>query len=134
MAQHKGEIVEDIVRRSGFSLKKLSERLRISRNTLYNRFKDPDLSYEFITAVGDIIHYDFSLDFDELRSGANEMSEKSIGYMDRDAAELLKLEKKYMSLLERYNKLLSILVRLANTNELQTLRREILRFLEENTI
>jgi hypothetical protein len=36
-------------------------------------------------------------------------------------------------LLERYNKLLNILVRLANTNELQTLRKEILLFLERNT-
>ena len=134
MNKHRGEIVEDAVRKSGFSLKKLSERLRISRNTLYNRFKEPDLSYEFIREVGNIIHYNFSLDFAELREEADEISESPIGYMDRDAAELLRLQKKYTSLLERYNKLLSILSRWAHTNEMQTLRKEIFRFLDNNTI
>ena len=132
MTKHRGELVEDAVRRSGFSLKKLSERLRISRNTLYNRFKEPDLSYEFIIAVGNIIHYNFELDFPELKEMDNGVGESPIGYIDRDAVELVRLEKKYMALLERYNKLLNILVRLANTNELQTLRKEILLFLEKN--
>ncbi|MFM2428509.1 MAG: hypothetical protein RL012_393 [Bacteroidota bacterium] len=134
MKKHRGEIVEVVVRKSGFSLKKLSERLGISRNTLYNRFREPELSYGFIRAVGNIIHYNFEIDFAELNEGSNELSEGPIGYIDRDAVELLSLEKKYTALLERYNKLLGILVRLANTNELQTLRKEILRFLEENTI
>jgi len=134
MKKHRGEIVEDAIRKSGFSLKKLSERLGISRNTLYNRFKEPELSYGFIRAVGNIIHYNFEIDFAELHEEANELSEGPVSYMDRDAVELLSLEKKYTALLERYNKLLGILVRLANTNELQTLRKEILRFLEENTI
>ena len=134
MEKHRGEIVENATRKSGFSLKKLSERLRISRNTLYNRFKEPELSYEFIKAVGNIIHYNFAIDFAELREGGSAVGEGPIGYMDRDAAELLRLEKKYTSLLERYNKLLSILARWAYTNELQTLRREILNFLENNTI
>ncbi|MEL6606959.1 MAG: helix-turn-helix domain-containing protein, partial [Bacteroidota bacterium] len=52
MKKHRGEIVEEAVRRSGFSIKKLAERLKISRNTLYNRFKEPELSYDFIAAVG----------------------------------------------------------------------------------
>jgi lambda repressor-like predicted transcriptional regulator len=134
MKKHRGEIVEDAIRKSGFSLKKLSERLGISRNTLYNRFKDPELSYEFIIAVGNVIHYNFELDFAELRTGDNEISESPIGYLERDAVELLKLKKKYTDLLERYNKLLGILVRLSNTNELQIIRKEVLRFLEDNTV
>jgi DNA-binding Lrp family transcriptional regulator len=134
MQKHRGEIVENVIRKSGFSLKKLSERLGISRNTLYNRFKEPELSYGFIRAVGNIIHYNFEADFVELHEEAHAVSEGPINYMDRDAVELLRLEKKYTVLLERYNKLLGILVKLANTNELQTLKKEILRFLEENTI
>lgn len=134
MEKHRGEIVEDAIRKSGFSLKKLSERLGISRNTLYNRFRDSRLSYEFIIAVGNIIHYNFSLDFAELRSETNEVSEGPINYIERDDVELLKLKKKYTDLLERYNKLLGILVRLANANELHTVKKEILRFLEDNTV
>jgi len=135
MKKHRGEIVEEAIRKSGFSLKKLSERLGISRNTLYNRFKEPELSYEFIIAVSNVIHYNFGIDFPELqKTEVNEVSERPVNYVDRDAIELLRLEKKYMGLLERYNKLLGILVRLSNTNELQTLRKEILRFLEENSV
>lgn len=134
MKKHRGEIVEDAVRKSGFSLKKLSERLRVSRNTLYNRFREPELSYEFINAVGNIIHYDFSIDFVELREGSDEISESPVSYIDRDAAELLRLEKKYTGLLERYNKLLGILARWAHTNEMQTLRKEIVKFLENTTV
>ncbi|MHA7877753.1 MAG: helix-turn-helix domain-containing protein [Bacteroidota bacterium] len=134
MQKHRGEIVEDAVRKSGFSLKKLSERLKISRNTLYNRFREPELSYEFIRAVGDIIHYNFSIDFAELQEEIDEMGESPMSYTDQDTAELLRLEKKYTGLLERYNKLLSILARCAHASELQTLRKEIFRFLENDSV
>ena len=130
MKKHRGEIVEEAIRRSGFSIKKLAERLKISRNTLYNRFKDPDLSSEFITAVSNIIHYNFAIDFPELKAESNEFGD--IDSLDRNVVELLRLEKKYTGLLERYNKLMGIMLRLANTNELETLRKEILRFLENN--
>lgn len=125
-------MVEEAVRRSGFSIKKLSERLNISRNTLYNRFKDPKVSYEFITAVSKIIHYDFSIDFPELETAFNRVSERPGNYLDRDTVELLRLEKKYIALLERHNKLLGILVKLTSTNELEILRKEILRFIKNN--
>ncbi len=137
MAEHRGEIVEQIVRKSGFSLKKLAERLGISRNTLYNRFGDPNLSYEFIIKVSNVIHYDFTLDFPETKEKVQEKEEKEAreqegtDYIDRYTAELLKLERKYTNLLERYNKLLGTLVHLANNNELQTIKKEILHFIED---
>ena len=134
MAKHRGEIVEEAIRKSGFSVKKLAERLKISRNTLYNRFKDPELNYEFIIAVGNIIHYNFAVDFPELEAEDNQVGEGHINYLNRDTAELLKLEKKYTGLLERYNELLSILIKVANNNELETLRKQILRFLDDNPI
>lgn len=130
MNKHRGEIVEEAIRKSGFSIKKLAERLKISRNTLYNRFKEPALSYEFITAVGSVIHYNFAIDFPEIEEEINKVGEGPISYVERNTVELLKLEKKYTNLLERYNELLSILVKVANTNELETLRKEILRLLD----
>ena len=133
-ATRSGEIVENAVRKSGFSLKKLSERLGISRNTLYNRFGDPELSYDFIRTVGNIIHYNFSIDFAELKEEVDEMGEGLINYADRDTAELMKLDKKYTGLLERYNKLLGVLARCAHTSELQTLRKEVIKFLESDSI
>ena len=65
--KHKGQIVEKIVRRSGYSITKLAKKLQISRNTLYNRFANPNLGYSFIMDVGSIIHYDFTIDFPEIK-------------------------------------------------------------------
>ncbi len=129
MKKHKGEIVEDVVRRSGFPITRLAKRLKISRNTLYNRFKNPDLSPEFITSISNIIHYDFALDFPELKIDGSKADESSYKYVERNTVELLRLEKKHRDLLERHNKLLGILTTLANANELETLKKEIACFL-----
>ena len=123
MRKHRGEILEAVIRRSGYSLKTLAERLGISRNTLYNKFKEHDLSYEFILKVGDLIHYDFTYDYPEIK--------KKVGVdQDHHIAELWRLEQKYTRLLERYNKLLSFLVKAANDYQLEKLKHEIDGFLE----
>lgn len=131
MAKHRGEIVEKVVRRSGFSIKRLAERLKISRNTIYNRFREPSLDYEFILQVSNVIHYDFRQEFPELKDEIENAAEPNAYYLDRGAAELLKLKKKYTNLLERYNKLLSILARLAGSSDLKLLRKDVLHFLDE---
>ncbi|MFN7095896.1 MAG: helix-turn-helix domain-containing protein [Burkholderiales bacterium] len=128
--KHKGQIVERAVRKSGYSLTKLAKSLGISRNTLYNRFDNPNLGYRFIIDVGNIIHYDFTLDFPEIRNEAEMLGESSVRSIDRGAAELLRVEGKYIRLLEKYTKLLGILVRLSNENELPALKREITEFIE----
>jgi hypothetical protein len=63
---HRGEIVEKVVRKSGYALTKLVDRLDISRNTLYNKFNNASLSYRFIQEVGHTLHYNFSFDFPEM--------------------------------------------------------------------
>ena len=135
--KHRGEIVDKVVRQSGFALNKLAKRLKISRNTLYNRFRDPELKDDFILDVGDIINYDFKRHFPGLKREDEEDDEdRFIGgnqvYLDKKTIKMLELGRKYMVLLERYNDLLGILVKLANTNEMNVLRKEIARLLEEN--
>ena len=129
--KHKGHIVERVVRKSGYSITGLAKRLGISRNTLYNRFDNPNLGYRFIIEVSNIIHYDFTLDFPEIKEEAEISGESPVPSIDRGAAELLKMEEKYINLLERFSKLLGILVKLANQNELHTLKKEIVEFTEE---
>ena len=125
MRQHRGEILEAVIRRSGYPIKALAARLGISRNTIYNKFREHDLSYEFIVRVGDIIHYDFTHEYPEIKTTVS---------LDKDqhAAELWKLEHKYTRLLERYNKLLSFLVRATNDYRLESLKKEIDKFLERS--
>ena len=128
MSQHRGEIVEEIVRKSGYAIKALAQQLGFSRNTLYNRFREPNLNYEFIAKVGNIIHYDFVKKFPDMEKP--ESGELSPTYMDRKTAELLRVEKKYIKLLENYNQLFKILTRLANNNDVALLKQEIIRFIE----
>jgi predicted DNA-binding protein YlxM (UPF0122 family) len=129
--KHKGQIVEKIVRKSGYSLTKLAKSLGISRNTLYNRFDNPNLGYRFIIDVGNIIHYDFTLDFPEIKKEHEIAGESELYSIDRSAAELLRVEGKYVRLLEKYTKLLGILVRLSNETDVPRLKTEILEFIEQ---
>ena len=133
---HRGQIVEKIVRKTGYSLTKLAERLDVSRNTLYNRFNNANLGYRFIMEVGNVIHYDFTLDFPEMKKQPDLISENKIftaGKEDR-SAELWRLEGKYASLLEKYTKLLGILVKVANENEFHDLKQEIIDLIEKDAI
>lgn len=123
MLQHRGEILEAVIRKSGYSIKVLAKRLGVSRNTIYNKFKEYDLSYDFIVRVGDIIRYDFTYEYPEIKTTVSLDKEEH-------AAELWRLEQKYTRLLERYNKLLSFLVKTANNHRLDRLKKEIDKFLE----
>jgi transcriptional regulator with XRE-family HTH domain len=120
---HRGEIVEKFVRKSGYSLSKLADKLHISRNTLYNRFSNANLSYRFIQEVGMIINYDFSFDFTEMPKDEQATGNKN--------STLRHLENKYSILLEKHTKLLEILIKLANQAENHSLKQELNKFMEE---
>ena len=85
MLQHRGEILEAVIRKSGYSIKVLAKRLGVSRNTIYNKFKEYDLSYDFIVRVGDIIRYDFTYEYPEIKTTVSLDKEEH-------AAELWRLE------------------------------------------
>jgi hypothetical protein len=119
---HRGEIVADVVRKNNFPIKLLAEKLNISRNTVYNKFKEQDLSYDLIVRIGDIIRHDFSLDFPEIKTTVGLDSRNQI-------SELWHLEQKYTRLLEKYNKLLAFLMKLANDYNNESLKKDLDKFL-----
>ncbi len=82
--------------------------------------------------VGNIIHYDFTIDFPEMKKEPQLMGDyASIISMGEDkSAELWRIESKYVNLLEKYNKLLAILVKVSNENELHELKKELLKLIE----
>ena len=96
------------VQKSGIKLSQLFPALGISRPTLYRRFEDPNLSFDFIKRIGEIIHYDFGQDFKELVS--NVAMEPVVAYqidsLDDCKNKLLHVYGLYAELVERYNKLL----------------------------
>ena len=123
MNQHRGKILEAVLKQSGYPLKVLAEKLGISRNTIYNKFKEYNLSYDFIVRVGELIHYDFTYEYPEIKSTVKINKHQHF-------AELWWLEKKYTQLLERYNNLFSFLLRMANDYNVERLKAEMDKFLE----
>ncbi|MDO7877001.1 hypothetical protein Q5H93_19805 [Hymenobacter sp. ASUV-10] len=108
--QHRGEIVAEAVRRSGMKLSRLHKVLGISRPTLYRRFEDPNLEFEFIKQVGRAIYYDFGQDFKEL-STSGLVAEPIAGYsletVEDYKNKLLHVYGLYIEMVEKYNALLS---------------------------
>lgn len=141
MQEHKGKIVEEAIKKSGYQIKALAERLGIARNTLYARLRGGVLDDAFIEKVGKVIHYDFSIDFPEMvrhRENANRVEDGAGTYhlassRNPDVAAYGTLDKKYLKLLEDYNKLLKLLILLANNNELAGIKQEISDFLDKES-
>jgi len=137
MEKHKGQIVKKIIKREGYSFLKISEKLCISRNTLYNKFQDPNLNHSLILAIGEIIKYDFTIDFPEMRTpnifgpDLGEYKKEFASYGINKIIELLMLEKKYTGLLEHYNQLLFLLVKVVDKSDLHLLKKEAQRLKEE---
>ena len=101
--QHKGQILEKAVRESGIPLTKITKRINKSRRWIYNAFENPNLSIDYITEIGEIIHYDFSDALIELKK-FNSSSLKKAGLLNEEYPEYWK--NKYLDLLEKYNEIL----------------------------
>ena len=100
--QHRGEIVEKVVRESGIPLAEVARRLKKSRRHIYNMFENPHLSLDEILQIRKIIHYDFGKYFTELRNHRDLIREPKPEY--GESATYWK--NKYITLLEKYNVLL----------------------------
>lgn len=102
----KGEIVEQVIRRSYVNLSDLARKLRVSRRTLYNWFSQDDLDIEVVSRIGDIIHHDFSKDFPELyeRFGSYEAIGANNLANEMESANYWR--NKYINLLEKHNDIL----------------------------
>jgi AraC-like DNA-binding protein len=101
---------------SDYSLKRIAKALNLSRTTLYKRFTEANLSYEFIWEVGKAIDFDFSTIFLGLKNKYTTPSSQNI---------ILKLERKHRSLEKRYNKLLAITKKIAQANNFNHFQKEL---------
>jgi hypothetical protein len=108
--QHRGEIVEKAVRNSGISIKRLHDTLGLSRGTIYNKFDDAYLDFDFIVKVGEVIKHDFSVDFPELALFPEEVADTSEvpGVLIDCQRELMELQRKYIDLMESHLKLMKL--------------------------
>ena len=119
---HQGEILQEVIRNSGISITRIVEELGITRPTIYRKFKEETVEYNFVKKIGEIINHDFSNDFTLSQQSSLPLvtpAVKSIvtsnvtprvtqsSIVDSDASkQLLILQAKYIALLEAYNELL----------------------------
>lgn len=119
---HQGEILQEQIKNSGISITRIVEELGITRPTIYRKFKEETLDYEFVKRVGSIIGHDFSDDFTVLQQSSLPFVTQSVQKVSvtpslqrntvsvtpssSPTEQLLALQTKYIALLEAYNELL----------------------------
>src|SRR5688572_28113160 len=108
--QHRGEIVERIVRESGYSITKLATKLGKSRRWMYLAFENRNISIDIILQIGAIIHYDFSTEISDLtfykQAQSNQIVDDAGRPIAKSESEAEQWKNKYLDLLEKYNLLL----------------------------
>ena len=117
---HHEELLKDTIKASGIPSTKIAKKLKISRKTIYNKFEQEVLPLDFLQSIGEIINYDFTKDIPLINQTINETtsnkavmnnSSENRVYIPETLSpcekELFILQRKYIALLEEYNKLLS---------------------------
>ncbi|MEZ5172592.1 MAG: hypothetical protein R2850_03560 [Bacteroidia bacterium] len=103
--QHRGEILQEAVRKSGIPLSRVARQVGKSRTWLYNQFESQDVGLDVLLEIGKAIHHDFTVEIDELSKLSQN---RSAGFAD-EQPELYQEQNagywknKYMQLLEEFN-------------------------------
>ncbi|WP_310558316.1 hypothetical protein [Flavobacterium sp.] len=100
--KHRGEIIKEVVYRSGFPITELAKRLNKSRRWIYLMFENSNVSLDIVLQIGKIIHYDFTEEIKEFNPLQKVLETSSLEF-DKDAEYW---KNKYLKLLEEYNELL----------------------------
>lgn len=106
-----GEIVEHAVRRQNINISELSRRMKVNRRTLYNWFQQKKLHLDVVCAIGQVINYDFSKEFEEefYNSGiklAEPDLHTKVNHQHISQESIYYWMEKYIALLEDYKRLL----------------------------
>ncbi len=119
---HQGEILQEVIKSSGISITRIVEEMGITRPTIYRKFKEETIDYNFVKRVGDVIGHDFAYDFTAPQQSSLPFVTNSTNVTNRSSVtprvtpttmadnsvsgQLLALQTKYIALLEAYNELL----------------------------
>lgn len=93
---HKGEFIKQKIKGSGISIQSVSEKINISRPTLYRWFTEPDLGNNQMIKLAQAINYNIFEDFPKMKM---EDVEESTDFTDSI------YKSKYFNLLEKYSSL-----------------------------
>jgi hypothetical protein len=124
MYYSEGAIIKSAIKRSGHTVTLVAKHLHISRNTMYNLFNKQHVKDEIVMKLRGIIKDELLADLPYMMKGQGSRLDKS----------KFKLEKKYLSILERHNRLLNYLVIISNENSLHTFKKVIEEFISSPKI
>lgn len=108
---HCGALVFEKIKETGFSVTMVSQKIGVSRRTMYNYFQTDDLSLEIIARIGNAIHYDFSLVLPEIVGVSESFPE--FRTQKELANEIEHWKNKYLGLMEDYCELLEKIAKTA---------------------
>jgi len=106
---HRGEIIEQYIRKHRLNLSKLAESMPWTVKTMYRHFKEPYLHYDRVLEYARVLGYDFHKEMPEL---------KAFNWLLREPEEIYQVSpskgeneaefyrKKYEETLEKYNDML----------------------------
>ncbi|SDT05241.1 hypothetical protein SAMN05216490_2380 [Mucilaginibacter mallensis] len=111
MDTHRGQIVEMVIRREGYSISELARLAKVNRRSVYYWFNQQFLKTEIIYQIGVYIKHDFSIEFPHIFKSDDFKQLNTFGNLNivknpevNTDAEYWK--NKYLEILEKYNDLL----------------------------
>jgi len=105
--KHRGEILENYIRKGNFNLTKLAEALPWTVKTIYRHFQEEDLALDKLIEYSKALKYDFKEEFPELEGLRWIASEPYPPYKNNQGvSEAEYYRKKYEEVLEKYNSML----------------------------
>ena len=103
MKKHVGNLLEDAVRASEWSITALAQKLNLSRKTIYNYFENPDLEDYIVKRFEHVLHV-YIVSESESAGFINERAETYVSKGHESSSQFWK--DKYLDLLEKYSALL----------------------------
>lgn len=102
--QHRGEILKEVIYKSGVPITELATRMGKSRRWMYLMFENSNVSLDVVLQIGEIIHYDFTDEIKEF-SPSQKVLEKSSLNSKKENLDAEYWKNKYLNLLEDYHDL-----------------------------
>lgn len=106
---HRGKVLQQAVSSSGIPIREVVRRLKLSHTSYYRHIDKPDLDYQILESYGKVIKHDFSIEFPEMDPNNyldNLANFKKPRTLDEAQEQTDYWRKKYIQILEKYNRLL----------------------------
>lgn len=102
--KHRGEVLNDVVRKAGIKVNVLAKEVGYDRTSYYNHVKDPELPYTVIAKYGVVLKHDFSEEFPDVEDFATRDSDNTITTFEEMKASRDFWKRMYNELFEKQSK------------------------------